>query len=1200
MLNKVLIIVLFLCLWVNLYSATYTVGHSHEFDFQTIQSAINYASNGDTIIVSPGIYYENLSIISKSLYLGSLFTTTADTTYIRQTIIDGQRLSSVAEIINAQNTTIEGFTIRNGFKRVIPTDPNSGGGGGIYVTTSTNISINNNIIHNNIVSAIGGGIVIHLSSANLNGNIIYRNMSMGRAGGIAIVYNSVSTSLPITLGEDVNINHIYFNTARFYNDIILNNTSLQNFYLGTGTFDYVSSWNMFSNTPTEFFIENGYVTEIDADLYVSTDGDDNNDGLTPFTALKTITMAMAKIVANPDNINTIHIADGVHNMDVGNLFPLHLKPQIKFIGESMDNTIIDVGGYSWGLCSGMYAWHDVPSDLPENITIKNITITNVFAQPGFQWEENAIITYALSNYSVYHIENVRYDDRNTSNTAQAGIAIGASESVLLKNIEIYRNSGTLYEYTKFAIHIYATLNANLENIIIDGGNHGIRFGYLREFTGLNEVCNATLSNVLIKNLHTKAFHDGAFYRDTANVIFINGSTRATDPLFNVKVVNSTFVNNLHDYWPFAAENRVNLEFYNSIFYDNEPVNRVRLHGPSVSLGGTSVFSHNLFEDISQSIHIFPANNWTVEYDNNLDGIPSFLGNGNHPEMLKHNSIGIGSGTLDIPNYTFPEFDLAGNPRITNGEISIGAYEYHDVGLFADFTADVTKGYAPMAVQFIDLSIGEIDSWAWDFDNDGVIDSNEQNPVYIYTEAGIYSVKLMINDGEESIEKNDFIVVERYVNADFTAEPLIGIAPLEVQFTDLSIGAVSWVWDFGVASTSSSQTRTSGISIVRNTNSTEQNPIFIFDEEGAYTITLTINDGESSITKPDFILVVPPVYADFSAEPLSGHAPLEVRFTDRSFGAFSWTWDFTGDENIDSTEQNPVFIFEEKGVYTVTLTINDGESSITKPDFILVVPPVYADFNAEPLSGHAPLEVRFTDRSFGAFFWAWDFTGDGIIDSTEQNPVFIFEEKGVYTVTLTINDGESSNTKPDFIVVTQPVKADFTAEPTMGTAPLEVHFTCISTGAMSWAWDFTGDGIIDSTERNPVFTYLFTGVYDVTLTINGGEDSITKSAFIDVTVDDIDDTEIPLTTQLIGNYPNPFNPETTIYFDLASDSMVSIEIFNIRGQRIRVLTNNHFYAGKHSVVWNGTDDSDKPVSSGIYFQRMVTKGFIETKRMALMK
>jgi len=100
---------------------------------------------------------------------------------------------------------------------------------------------------------------------------------------------------------------------------------------------------------------------------------------------------------------------------------------------------------------------------------------------------------------------------------------------------------------------------------------------------------------------------------------------------------------------------------------------------------------------------------------------------------------------------------------------------------------------------------------------------------------------------------------------------------------------------------------------------------------------------------------------------------------------------------------------------------------------------------------------------------------------------------------------------------------------------------------------------------------------------------------------VTDGSIPaLMTELTGNYPNPFNPETTIAFSVAEPNNVSIDIYNLKGQKVRSLVNDRFDTGHHSIVWNGADDNGRKVSSGIYFYRMKSGTYTSSKKMILMK
>jgi hypothetical protein len=89
--------------------------------------------------------------------------------------------------------------------------------------------------------------------------------------------------------------------------------------------------------------------------------------------------------------------------------------------------------------------------------------------------------------------------------------------------------------------------------------------------------------------------------------------------------------------------------------------------------------------------------------------------------------------------------------------------------------------------------------------------------------------------------------------------------------------------------------------------------------------------------------------------------------------------------------------------------------------------------------------------------------------------------------------------------------------------------------------------------------------------------------------------IPDHTFLGANYPNPFNPTTTIQFGLKNAGMVKIRIYDVLGREIATLVNEQLPAGMHQVVWNGSMQS-----SGIYFVRMEATGFVETRKLFLLK
>ena len=167
-------------------------------------------------------------------------------------------------------------------------------------------------------------------------------------------------------------------------------------------------------------------------------------------------------------------------------------------------------------------------------------------------------------------------------------------------------------------------------------------------------------------------------------------------------------------------------------------------------------------------------------------------------------------------------------------------------------------------------------------------------------------------------------------------------------------------------------------------------------------------------------------ADFTGEPVIGDYPLTVTFSDMSSEGSSqiveYDWSF-GDGG-ESTEQNPTYVYEEGGMYTVSLTVTDEyglSSTETKEDFIHATGLV-SDFSGTPVFGNPPLEVSFTDESIPEDYevtgFHWDF-GDGD-ESIEQNPVHIYEDEGVYTVSLAVTDASGASaikTKANYITAT---------------------------------------------------------------------------------------------------------------------------------------------------------------------------------------
>jgi len=97
-----------------------------------------------------------------------------------------------------------------------------------------------------------------------------------------------------------------------------------------------------------------------------------------------------------------------------------------------------------------------------------------------------------------------------------------------------------------------------------------------------------------------------------------------------------------------------------------------------------------------------------------------------------------------------------------------------------------------------------------------------------------------------------------------------------------------------------------------------------------------------------------------------------------------------------------------------------------------------------------------------------------------------------------------------------------------------------------------------------------------------------------------DRGFPMKYILKDNYPNPFNPTTTLHYDLPEDALVNITIYDMMGRQVKTLINQTKNAGYKSVIWDATNDYGKPVSAGIYLYQIQSNGFIQTRKMLLLK
>jgi PKD repeat protein len=375
------------------------------------------------------------------------------------------------------------------------------------------------------------------------------------------------------------------------------------------------------------------------------------------------------------------------------------------------------------------------------------------------------------------------------------------------------------------------------------------------------------------------------------------------------------------------------------------------------------------------------------------------------------------------------------------------------------------------VRFTDRSTGPISSWAWDFNNDGIVDSTKKNPSFQYKKPGVYTVKLTVRGqgGTDSKVMAGFITVTS-VNppvAAFSAEPTNGTVPLTVAFTDTSTGIVAArTWDFNDDGT---------------TDSTLQNPEYTYTEPGTYSVTFTAANsaGSNTVRKAGWIT------ADGYPE---GSYAVSVVPSSQSY-------------YVSETREYQIILETAPGGlsgYEMTVALdNPGIAEISGITY-----PAWAGLHSNPPVPAQSVALSAVDT--GQQVWP------GATSVVLATIAVKGDTAGTTPITVTVNTLDTDyggtvtpsevNGGTATIVPVPPPVAGFTAVPLAGLSPLTVQFTDTSTGLfLSYAWDFDNNGIVDNTTQNPAFTYASGGTYTVNLIVTnpGGSDSIKKTEYITV-------------------------------------------------------------------------------------------------------
>jgi hypothetical protein len=641
-------------------SQVITVKQDGSGDVTNIQQGVDLAQDGDTVLVWPGIYFENVLCRNKNITIASLMLTTSDKSYMYQTKIDGNFTGSCLKIEDCMTGVVVcGFTMEHGSG----SNHGSPGGGGISIENVQVIFLKDCLVQNNKVKGHGGGIYIETANAHLAGITICANQAYGTGGGI------FALSSPIDF-DSLDLCNIYLNYAPQGTDIYKLSFGdpihlvLDTFTVANPDYYYLFSyagWG-YPGDDITYQINAGKIEGVSQDLYVAPWGDNANNGLDPGEPLKEISYALLKMQSDSVSPDTIHLANGIYAPSTGEKFPLSLKAYVSIRGESRDSTILDGDNEFWILNGIVYADHYQINDL----TIRNgssLYNTNLYG-------------------SIYLLENNNSSFSNLLFTGNHGTIsscgnIMNSNNFSLHNVEFtenyggsalsisHGNSDTLF-YDTVTLYNCHFKNNQPEYITPDEAFGGALTFIGEAYGPYSDLITGYIYNCVFNDNFTKDYPFGA--GDISIGLGFGAHVSAINCTFGFN--NSENVEGAN----IGVTYNSDLSVYNSIMYGNYPT---EFYMYAADGDDCSLSIHNsLVAGGEEGIRILsPWNN--LYYDQtNIDTDPVWDTTGPWPYSLLEGSPCIDAGTLDLPpGIVLPETDITGNPRVWGNSVDMGAYEY---------------------------------------------------------------------------------------------------------------------------------------------------------------------------------------------------------------------------------------------------------------------------------------------------------------------------------------------------------------------------------------------------------------------------------------------------------------------------------------------------------------------------------------------
>ena len=1068
-------------------------------DYTTIQIGINVAADGDTVLVQPGSYLENIIYNGHNVFVASLFLISQDTTYISQTIIDGNNQNSVVRFEDEEDSTavLYGFTIQNGlgqamyeeigggincdnsspkimYNRIINNIGDPGGGVGCFLSDAI---IENNYIHNNHAESSwmtnqGGGISCRSSNLTMRNNIISNNsMNWGHGGGIYCSYSSpviencmisnndnigfilgagiyFQNSLPILKDVIISGNSsecgggIYFHNT----DAILENVTIKNNqgYQGGGIYIEENSHPVFDSIHRCNIYGNSSSNSLGVDLYV-------NSNL--FTDIIVDTFS----VFYPNNY--YFYSEGTVNFDIQHCNTVQIEDDVYVSPQGNNNN----SGLSWDntFQTITYAISRIRVDSLHHHTIylANGTFSSFINNEQFPLYGLSYldISGTSCDSTILDAENeneiLRFIDVTNSNISNCKLINGYVGCTYLANSEV-----------------------NFENLILTNNETYSSGGAINASNSNSSITNCIVESNISGHRGNVCFDVGDL--EISNTIFSNNSSEKGAGLYcsnvNLELNSVSFYNNT------ASEKGGGLYLNNC----SSTFNNVSIHDNSSNQFGGGIYC-------VESIILFDEEIRCNLYDNEIDH--RSYGQEIYAEQCETINVVLDTFTVSNPTDYFASplsnftFDILNN---TQGELI-------DSDLYVSVTGDDTNSGTSPDDPLLTLSCALSRIFA-----------NSTNQNIIHLSSGIYSFE---NTGEVfPIEWCSYVNLEGC--EDGSSVLLSGIQDgvlmfhnvIDATISNISISNEYPEYASGIVMQYSSPTliniTASGISGYGIACSDFSNPII-------YNALLYNNNYGFGCS--------------YSSNPYIINSLISNNNSKAFYSAY---------------DSNPTFV-------NTTMVNNVLPSYIRESNAILYNCILFNDHIYEiDAFQYSTVTISYCDIEGGIdAVHAWVVSTCNWLDGNiDEDP--LFTGTGEHPFSL-------SGLSPCIDAGTPEI------------AGLNLPPWDLINNERIWDGDENGTAIIDM------------GAYEF-----GAPPYVVG----------IQEPTIPNSQSLIsnlGNYPNPFNPSTTIEFSLQNNSEIDLSIYNIKGQKVATLINEQLQKGKHSIFWDGDDEFGKPVSSGIYLYRI---------------